>query len=232
MSEKSVLYIVATPIGNLKDITLRALEVLREVDIIACEDARHTLKLLNYYEIKKHLISVHARNEREASNKVLRLLQDGKNFAYVSDAGTPSISDPGSFLVDEVRRAGFDVVPIPGVSAFSTLLSVAGNFGKGVHFEGFLSPKQGKRRRRLEELMVRDDAILLYESPYRLVKLLKDINDIDGSRFLVLGKELTKMHEKIIVASIQDILSMFLTESEVKGEFSLLILPRPKGCND
>jgi len=226
VSEKGTLYIVATPIGNLGDITLRALEVLREVDVIACEDARHTLKLLNYYEIKKHLISVYARNEREASSKVLRLLQDDKKLAYVSDAGTPSISDPGSFLVDEVRKAGFNVVPVPGVSAFSTLLSVAGRFGKGVHFEGFLSPKQGRRCRRLEELMGREDAILLYESPYRLIKLLKDINEIDNKRVLVLGKELTKMHEKIIVASIQDVLNMFLLETEVRGEFSLLILPK------
>lgn len=230
MSEKGVLYVVATPIGNLKDITLRALEVLREVDVIACEDARHTLKLLNSYEIRKHLVSVHARNEREASNKVLRLLQDGKKLAYVSDAGTPSVSDPGSFLVDEVRKAGFNIVPVPGASAFSTLLSVAGSFGKGVHFEGFLSPKQGKRRRRLEELMMRDDAILLYESPYRLVKLLKDISEIDNERFLVLAKELTKVHEKIIVASIRDVLNMF-SETEVKGEFSLLILPKSKGSS-
>lgn len=231
MIEKSVLYVVATPIGNLKDITLRALEVLREVDVIACEDTKHTLRLLNHYEIKKHLISVHARNEREASGKVLRLLQGGQCVAYVSDAGTPSISDPGSFLVDEIRRNGFSIVPIPGVSAFSTLLSVAGSFGKGVHFEGFLSPKTGKRRRRLEELMARDDAVLLYESPYRLVKLLTDINDIDTLRLLVLGKELTKVHEKIIVASIQYILNVFSAETEVKGEFSLLILPKSKGSS-
>ena len=134
-----MLYIVATPIGNLKDITLRALEVLKDVDVISCEDTRHTLKLLSHYEIKKHLVSIHARNEKIACNKVLDLLEEGKNVAYVSDAGTPAISDPGSILVNEARQKGIEVIPIPGCSAFVTLLSVSGIFDKSVLFEGFLS---------------------------------------------------------------------------------------------
>lgn len=223
--EKGVLYIVGTPIGNLGDITLRALEILRGVDVIACEDARHTLKLLNHYEIKKHLVSLHARNEKQVTGKVLKVLAGGESVAYVSDAGTPSLSDPGSVLVQEAREAGFRVVPIPGVSAFATLLSVAGCFGKTVHFEGFLSPKPGKRKKRLQELMAREEAILLYESPYRMVRLLGDIKDIDEEKRVVVGKEMTKVHESVIVGSASDVLDVFLEMGEVKGEFALLIFP-------
>lgn len=218
-----VLYVVGTPIGNLKDITLRALEVLKGVDVVSCEDTRHTLKLLSHYEIKKHLVSVHARNEKVACNKVLSLLQEGKSVAYVSDAGTPSISDPGSVLVNEARQKGFKVVPIPGCSAFATLLSVSGVFDKSVLFEGFLSPKPGRRKKRLMELMSFDSAIVLYESPYRIVKLLKDVAEIDGSRNVVIGKELTKLHESVIVGEAEELLEMFSSLENIKGEFSLLI---------
>ena len=221
-----MLYIVATPIGNLKDITLRALEVLKEVDVISCEDTRHTLKLLSHYDIRKHLVSVHARNEKTACNKVLDLLQEGKNVAYVSDAGTPSISDPGSILVNEARQKGVRVIPIPGPSAFATLLSVSGVFDKSILFEGFLSPKPGRRRRRLEDLMSCDSAIVLYESPYRIVKLLKDIAEIDESRNVVIGRELTKLHENVIVGKASELLKMFSSLENIKGEFSLLISAR------
>lgn len=223
--EKGALYVVATPIGNLGDITLRALEVLKSVDVIACEDARHTLKLLNYYEIKKHLLSLHARNEKQATRKVLQVLAEGRSVAYVSDAGTPCLSDPGSFLVQETREEGFQIVPVPGVSAFATLLSVTGCFGKAVHFEGFFSPKSGRRKKRLEELIARGEAILLYESPYRMVRLLADIKDINAEKKLAVGKEMTKIHEDIIVGSVSDVLDMFLKMDEVKGEFAVLIFP-------
>lgn len=225
MNGRGILYIVATPIGNLGDITLRALEVLRSVDVIACEDARHTLKLLNHYEIKKHLVSLHARNEKQATYKVLKMLEDGRDVAYVSDAGTPSVSDPGAVLVQEARDAGYKVLPIPGVSALSTLLSVAGCFGKAVHFEGFLSPKPGKRKKRLQELIVREEAIMLYESPYRMVRLLTDIKEIDEEKRLVVGKEMTKVHEDIIAGSVSSVLEIFLEMAEVKGEFAVLIFP-------
>lgn len=221
-----MLYIVATPIGNLRDITLRALEVLKEVDVISCEDTRHTLKLLSHYDIRKHLVSVHARNEKTACNKVLDLLQEGKNVAYVSDAGTPSISDPGSILVNEARQKGVRVIPIPGPSAFATLLSVSGVFDKSILFEGFLSPKPGKRKRRLGDLMSYDSAIVLYESPYRIVKLLKDIAEIDESRNVVIGRELTKLHENVIVGKASELLKMFSSLENIKGEFSLLISAR------
>lgn len=223
MNGKGILYIVATPIGNLKDITLRALEILNEVDIIACEDTRHTLKLLSHYNIKKHLISLHARNEKDNSSKVLELLSEGKNLAYVSDAGTPSISDPGSILVNAVREKGFNVVPIPGCSALVTLVSVAGVAGKTIVFEGFLSPKPGKRKKRLQELMDYNSSIVIYESPYRIVKLLTDVAEIDSNRYIVLGKELTKLHENIMCGKVSEILKQFSNLENVKGEFSLLI---------
>ena len=222
-ADLGVLYIVATPIGNLKDITLRALEVLKEVDVVSCEDTRHTLKLLSHYEIKKHLVSVHARNEKVACNKVLALLQEGKRVAYVSDAGTPSISDPGSILVNEARQKGIKVVPIPGCSALATLLSVSGVFDKSVVFEGFLSPKAGRRKKRLLELMSSGSAVALYESPYRVLKLLKDIAEIDGGRYVVVGKELTKIHENVITGKANEVFEMFSSLENVKGEFSLLI---------
>lgn len=222
-ADLGVLYIVATPIGNLKDITLRALEVLKEVDVISCEDTRHTLKLLSHYEIKKHLVSVHARNEKIACNKVLALLQEGKSVAYVSDAGTPSISDPGSILVNEARQKGIKIVPIPGCSALATLLSVSGVFDKSILFEGFLSPKPGRRKKRLMELMECGSAVVLYESPYRIVKLLKDIAEIDETRSIVVGKELTKVHENVMLGKAGELLEMFSSLESVKGEFSLLI---------
>ena len=223
VADLGVLYIVATPIGNLKDITFRALDVLREVDVIACEDTRHTLKLLSHYEIKKHLLSLHARNEKLACSKILALLQEGKSVAYLSDAGTPTISDPGSILVSEARNEGIKVVPIPGCSAFATLFSVSGLFDKSITFEGFLSPKPGRRKRRLMELMSFDSAIALYESPYRILKLLKDIAEIDKNRYVVVGKELTKIHENVITGRVGEVLEMFSSLENIKGEFSVLI---------
>ena len=157
----SVLYIVGTPIGNLGDITLRAIETFKSVDFIAAEDTRHTLQLLNHLEIKKPLISCRAQNEKAAGSKIVELLDQGHSVAYASDAGTPGISDPGAVLVDVVREAGHQVVPIPGASAFATLISVAGSGGKTLIFEGFLSPKPGRRRSRLRELMQTGDAVII-----------------------------------------------------------------------
>lgn len=181
---------------------------------------------LNHYEIKKHLLALHARNEKEGSQKVLKILQDGRNVAYVSDAGTPAISDPGSILVSEARRLGVVVVPVPGVSAGVALLSVAGVFGKTVIFEGFLSPKQGKRKKRLQELMETDCSIVVYESPYRMIRLLTDVKDIDESRYVVVGKELTKTYEQVIRGLSKEVLEFFLQLKAVKGEYVVLILPQ------
>ena len=217
------LYIVATPIGNLGDITYRALETLKSVDAVACEDTKHTLELLTHFEIKKPLIRCDAFKEEFAAQKIIRMLQEGQNVAFASDAGTPAISDPGSVLVKMVREAGFTVVPIPGPSAFATLVSVAGPGGKTIIFEGFLSPSPGKRRKRLRELLATGDAFVLYESPYRILKLLNDLADIESERRVVVGRELTKLHEEIVDGTAAEILENFGSREKILGEFSLFV---------
>lgn len=219
----SVLYVIGTPIGNLSDMTYRAVETLKNVDYVAAEDTRHTLQLLNHFEIKKPLISCRAQNEKFAAEKIVKLLDEGCSVAYASDAGTPGISDPGAVLVDCVREGGHDVVPIPGASAFATLISVAGSGGKTLIFEGFLSPKPGKRRSRLRELMATGDAIIIYESPFRITKLLSDIADIDSTRRVVVGRELTKLHEEIISGSAEELRDDFTNRPSIKGEFAIFI---------
>lgn len=219
----STLYVVGTPIGNLGDITYRAVETLKNADVIAAEDTRHTLQLLTHLEIRKPLISCRAQNEESAAEKIIRLMDEGKNIAYASDAGTPGISDPGAVLAGLVRKAGHSVVPIPGPSAFATLVSVAGAGGKTLVFEGFLSPKPGRRRSRLRELLATGNAIVLYESPFRIVKLLTDIADIDSNRRVVVGRELTKLHEEIIEGSAADLRDDFSARTSIKGEFAVFI---------
>ncbi len=214
---------VATPIGNLKDISFRALETFQEADFIACEDTRHTLGLLTHYEISKPLISCRAVNEAAASEKIVKLLDEGKKIAYASDAGTPAISDPGSILVRTAREAGHTIIPIPGASAFGAIMSIAGTYDKTVVFEGFLSPKAGKRKRRLQELFDFGAGFVLYESPYRIVKLLADIAEIDSNRELIVGRELTKLHEEIIKGPASEVLQNFEKRLSIKGEFSVFV---------
>ncbi len=214
---------MGTPIGNLGDITYRALETFKAVDVIACEDTRHTLQLLNHFEIKKPLVSCRAQNEQVAAQKLVRLLDEGQTVAYASDAGTPGISDPGAVLVDIAREAGHDVVPIPGACAFVSLASVAGSGGKSLLFEGFLSPKPGRRRSRLRELMATGFAFVLYESPFRIVKLLADIADIQCERRIVVGRELTKLHEEIVEGTAAEVLENFAGRSKILGEFAVFV---------
>ena len=219
----SELFIVATPIGNLGDITYRAIETLKSVDYVAAEDTRHTLQLLNHFEIKKPMISCRAQNEAEVSKKIIALLEEGKSVAFASDAGTPGISDPGAVLVSEVRKAGFNVVPIPGASAFATLVSVAGTGGKTIIFEGFLSPKSGRRKNRVKELLLTGAAFVLYESPYRILKLLNDIADIDSNRRVVVGRELTKLHEEIVDGTAKEVYEDFAGRTKILGEFAIFV---------
>ncbi|HBG66721.1 MAG TPA: 16S rRNA (cytidine(1402)-2'-O)-methyltransferase [Treponema sp.] len=219
----SELYIVATPIGNLGDITFRALETFKAVDVIAAEDTRHTLELLTHFEIRKPLVSCRAQNEEAAAAKIIRLLDSGQTVAYASDAGTPGISDPGAVLAGLVRKAGHRVVPIPGASAFAALASVAGAGGKTLVFEGFLSPKPGRRRSRLRELMATGNAVILYESPFRVLKLLKDISDIDSGRRVVVGRELTKLHEEISDGTAEAVLAEYSSRTKILGEFAIFI---------
>lgn len=219
----STLYIVGTPIGNLGDITFRALEIFKSVDVIACEDTRHTLSLLTHFDIRKPLVSCRAQNEQTAGQKIIQLLDSGQNVAYASDAGTPGISDPGAVLVQMAWDAGHTVVPVPGASAFSALVSVAGSGGKTIVFEGFLSPKSGRRRSRLKELLGTGYAFVLYESPFRIVKLLTDIADIECERHVVVGRELTKLHEEIVVGTVAEVRDNFAARNKILGEFAVFV---------
>lgn len=217
------LYIVATPIGNLDDMTYRAVEVLKNVDIIACEDTRQSKKLLNHFGINKHTISCRARNEVNSSAGIVMLLEEGKDIAYVSDAGTPGISDPGSILVRAARDAGFRTIPVPGASAQTALASIGGFKGKAVLFEGFLAQKSGKRKRRLEELLEREEAFVVYESPYRIEKLMKELSELNDQRLLIVGREMTKVHEQYVEGTAPEILEKLGKEITIKGEFAILV---------
>jgi 16S rRNA (cytidine1402-2'-O)-methyltransferase len=224
----STFFIVATPIGNLGDVTYRAIETLRLADVIACEDTRRTLKLLSRYEIRKPLVSCYAYAEEKGAQRIVSLLEEGKTVAYVSDAGTPALSDPGVRAVREAAAKGHAVVPIPGPSAFATLLSVAGLTDKTVCFEGFLSPKPGKRRARLAELMDRREAAIIYESPHRVLKLLEDVVAIDPERPVCIGREMTKIHEEYIRATAATAFEELKSRGEILGEFSIAISGKKK----
>ncbi len=219
---------VATPIGNLDDITYRAVETLKGVEVIACEDTRHTQQLLTHWGgISKRLIACHAHNETNSAKGIVGLLAEGKDVAFVSDAGTPpGISDPGARVVSTVRQAGFPVVPIPGVSAQSALVSVAGYVGKTFTFEGFLSPKKGRRKKRLEELLSRDEAFIIYESPFRILKTLAELAELDGgARQIVLGREMTKKFEEFLQGTASQVMEILGAKPSIKGEFALLVAP-------
>ena len=223
----ATLYVVATPIGNLSDITIRALDTLKAVDVIVCEDTRHSRRLLDHYGIRKPLLSGHSHNERQSAVAVVTRLDNGEDVAYITDAGTPGISDPGRTLVRSVRDAGFQVVPIPGPSALSAILSVAGLPGKTIVFEGFLSPKAGRRKKRLSELLDGREMFILYESPHRLLKLLGALADLDSERPILLGREITKIHEEFLEGSAKELLDEMEKRAAVKGECVLLVgLPK------
>jgi 16S rRNA (cytidine1402-2'-O)-methyltransferase len=224
----ATLYMVGTPIGNLADISLRALETLKSVDLIACEDTRHTLKLLTHYQIKVKLISCRSANESFAADKVIAALDQGLNAAFTSDAGSPGISDPGSVLARKASSAGHTVIPIPGPSAFASLISVAGGSFKTVIFEGFLSPKSGRRKSRVKELLDSGAAFVVYESPFRVIKLFEDLADLDTERFVCIGREMTKIHEEYLRGSAGELLRMLTERQETKqqsllGEFSVFV---------
>lgn len=225
----STLYIVATPIGNLNDMTLRAIDTLKKVNTIASEDTRTTRNLLNHFGIgDKRLLAVEAHNENKAAKGIIMLLEQGEDICYLSEAGTPGVSDPGARLTEEVRKNGFNVVPIPGCSASITLVSVAGNIGKSWTFEGFLPKTSGKRDARLKELFSRNEAFVIYESPYRILKTLEALANVDGKRIAILGRELTKMYEEIIKDTLSNILLDFKKRPSIKGEFVVIVCPEEK----
>ncbi len=225
--EPGVLYMVSTPIGNLGDITLRALEVLKQVDLIAAEDTRHTGILLKHYDLDKRLISYHDFNKRRTAPLLVEQLKAGKSVAVCSDAGTPGISDPGYYLVQLAIQNDIKVEPIPGASAFLSALVVSGLPTDRFVFEGFLAVKSGKRRRQLERLREEERTIILYESPHRFAKALDDMVDILGGRRLVVARELTKKFEEIIRGTPETIRER-LGQRKLKGELVVLIEGNPK----
>ncbi len=221
-----ILYICATPIGNLGDITYRAVETLKKIRYIACEDTRHSAILLNHYGISAKLISCRARNEEKATEKIIEILENN-DAAFMSDAGTPGISDPGQRLVKAAREKGFPVVPLPGASAFSTLLSVSGLTGKTVTFEGFLSIKPGKRKKRLSGLLSREEHFLFYESPYRILKVIAELADLKPDCRIIIGREMTKMYEEFISDTAENVLQLLENRDILKGEFAVIVSGRP-----
>ncbi|HWZ32178.1 MAG TPA: 16S rRNA (cytidine(1402)-2'-O)-methyltransferase [Bryobacteraceae bacterium] len=218
-----VLYIVSTPIGNLEDITTRAVRVLREVDIIACEDTRHTRKLLDHFGIAKPAISYHEHNEAARGAELVERLSRGENIALVSDAGTPLISDPGYRVVKAAIDAGITVVPIPGPSAIVAALSASGLATDSFRFCGFLPPKTTRRRKLLEQLIREDCTLVFYEAPHRVVDALEDVEAVMGSRPVVIARELTKLHEEFLRGTAAEIRAQLASRDSVRGEITLLI---------
>lgn len=214
------LYIVATPIGNLEDITLRALRVLKEVDLIAAEDTRQTLKLLNHYEINKPLISYHRHNEETKSEILIEKLRNGENIALVSDAGTPGICDPGEEVIKKAIEDNIEVIPIPGSCAMINALIVSGISTKEFEFLGFLPLNKKLRRQKLKEIENSSKTIIIYEAPHKMKTTLGDLKEILKDRKIVLARELTKIHEEFIRKSIDELLSEIDT---IKGEMILII---------
>jgi len=219
---KGTLFVTATPIGNLEDITLRAIKVLNEVDIVAAEDTRRTLKLLNHYNIKKPILSYYEYNKFARGNLLIKELLNNKNIALVTDAGTPGISDPGIYLVNLAINNMIPVVPIPGPSALITALSISGLTTNKFSFYGFISRKKGKRKKDIESIRDYNGTVILYESPKRLIKTLKDIHEVCGNRKVVIARELTKLHEEVIRDNIIDIINRF-SHRDIKGEITILI---------
>ena len=222
------LYVVATPIGNLADITLRALHVLQLVDAIACEDTRHTSPLLRQYGIDKPLLAVHEHNELEAALGVIERLQRGERVAYVSDAGTPAVSDPGARLVAATQAAGLRVLPLPGASSITTALSVAGLAGdSGFVFAGFLPTKAGERDQAVAKLQLDARATVILEAPHRIEALARAMAPL-GARLLTVGRELTKQFEEIATVPAQDFAAWLAANPQrTRGEFALVLHPAP-----
>ncbi|MBF0539030.1 MAG: 16S rRNA (cytidine(1402)-2'-O)-methyltransferase [Nitrospirae bacterium] len=223
---KGVLYIVSTPIGNLQDITLRALSTLKEVDVIAAEDTRHSAKLLNHYGITTHMISYWGEKEKVKSREVLQRLNDGLSVALISDAGTPGVSDPGEVLIREALAQGIEIVPIPGATSLIAALSVSGLSTKRYFFAGFVSSKQNQRIKELMELKGLAFTVVFYESPHRIIDFLYDLLEVFGNRRIALCHEMTKMHEEVIRGNVQEVIDK-MERGKVAGEYVVIAEAAP-----
>jgi 16S rRNA (cytidine1402-2'-O)-methyltransferase len=233
MADKGILYICPTPIGNLEDITLRTLRVLKEADVIAAEDTRRTIKLLNHYGIKTPITSYHEHNKEKKGEYLLGMLLKGKKIALVSDAGTPCISDPGFELITAFIEAGGEVLSLPGAVAAITALAASGMAADRFYFGGFPPKSAARRKEYIEELKAQPGTIILYVAPHRLVDVLKDCIDILGNRKAVIARELTKKYEEYIRSDLEGLLS-WSSENEIKGEYVLLMqgVPGPREDSD
>ena len=218
--EEGILYIVATPIGNLEDITLRAIRVLKEVDLIAAEDTRHTLKLLNHLNISKPMISYHRHNEEDRVDELLEKLKKSKNIALVSDAGTPGICDPGEEIIKKCIEEGIKIIPVPGACAFVNALVTSGIDTNEFTFLGFLPLNKKSRKNKLNEIKNSNKTIIIYEAPHKLKNTLKDLDSILQERKIVIAREITKIHEEYIRGTAKEILSI---SDNLKGEMVLII---------
>jgi 16S rRNA (cytidine1402-2'-O)-methyltransferase len=216
------LYLVATPIGNLQDMTFRAVEVLKTVDLIACEDTRHTRKLLNAFDIVTKLVSYHEHNETERAGALAKLLVEGKSVAVVSDAGTPGVNDPGFRIAEAAIEIGADIIPVPGAVAFVNAVIVSGLPTDAIFFGGFLPAKTGERRKRFEQLKRIPATLVFYETPHRISASLRDALSVLGDRMASTARELTKLHEETSRGTLSQLVSKFDAESP-RGEFVLVI---------
>jgi 16S rRNA (cytidine1402-2'-O)-methyltransferase len=223
--DEPTLYVVATPIGNLQDITLRALEVLKTVDAIAAEDTRHTSHLLSHFAIQKKLIAVHEHNEQKSAQILLERLQSGESIALVTDAGTPGISDPGAIVVDVLREAGVKVVPVPGASAVIAALSASGITANGYGFYGFLPASGSQRRKALQALKGYSSTLVFYEAPHRIIECVEDLAKVlGGERRITIARELTKTFETFHRCVLQDAKGWLESDpNQQRGEFVLLV---------
>lgn len=222
-----LLYVVATPLGNLDDITLRAVKTLQSVDAIACEDTRTSIKLLQHLAIEKPLLSYHDHNEGARAAELVSRMQAGENVALISDAGTPLISDPGYRLVAQAVAAGITVVPIPGPCAFVGALSASGLPSDAVLFVGFLSPKSSQRKKELEAVREVEATLALYEAPHRIVELLDDVGEVYGEVSVVVVREMTKLHEEILRGTAVEVANALRARATVRGEITVLLGRRP-----
>jgi 16S rRNA (cytidine1402-2'-O)-methyltransferase len=224
---KGTLYIVSTPIGNLEDITLRALRILKEVDVIAAEDTRHSLKLLSHYGISKPLISYWGEKEKVRAEEAVRRLNAGQSIALISDAGTPGISDPGGILIRRAIEEGLAVVPVPGPSAMIAGLSLSGFATTGFVFLGFLPPRRAQREKMLRELSLEKRTLVFYEAPHRIHETLSDMADIFTERKAVVVKEITKLHEQALRGTIRGVLAL-MENVKTAGEYVIVVEGRPE----
>ena len=232
-SNSGKLLVISTPIGNLEDISFRAIECLKQVDLIACENTRHSSILLNKYEISTKRISIHKFNEASKTESVLKILSSGKNIAYISDAGTPLISDPGARLVNHVAQANYKIEIIPGPSALTSALAGSGLPANKFYFGGFLATKKGARGKEIETALSRNETSVFFESPHRIQSTLEIINEKSPDRFLVLAREMTKKFEEFLRGTAFELTQKY-KEKKPKGEFVLVISGKklPKSFTD